>query len=167
MSLQHSHESTPFTKKKNNLVLLCDGVSGPANIGSLFRLCDAFGVKEILFCNAEIDLSSPRLKKTARNTETRVPFRCMDATEKLLEDHKAVGYIAVGLEITSESIPIQGLGVPQDANILLVIGSEQHGISESVLAALECTVHIEMFGSNSSMNVAQAAGIALFELTKS
>lgn len=52
-------------------------------------------------------------------------------------------------------------------NRVTVIGDEQLGISQSVLNELDHTIHIEMFGTNSSTNVTPAAAIALFELTKS
>ena len=48
--------------------------------------------------------------------------------------------------------------------IALVIGNEQLGISAEVLELVQQTIHIEMFGKNSSMNVVQAAGIGLYSL---
>ena len=46
------------------------------------------------------------------------------------------------------------------------IGNERQGVSERILKQVQEVVHIEMFGKNSSMNVAQATAIALYELTK-
>ncbi|MBX2827631.1 MAG: TrmH family RNA methyltransferase [Flavobacteriaceae bacterium] len=165
MNAQHSHESTPFSKKDHRIIVLCDGVTGPANIGSLFRLCDAFGVEKLVFTQA-IDLTSPRLRKTARNTFETVPHSIEIDAVSFINQHKNEGYQAVGLEITSNSKPIQSFQGTTDMPLVLVIGSEQNGISELVLNVLDESLHIEMFGVNSSMNVAQAAAIALFELTK-
>jgi tRNA G18 (ribose-2'-O)-methylase SpoU len=47
----------------------------------------------------------------------------------------------------------------------LLIGSEIAGVSESLLATANQITHINMYGSNSSMNVVQAASIALYEIT--
>ena len=167
MNQQHSHQTTPFSEKKHRLTLICDGVSSPANIGGLFRLCDAFGVEMLIFFNSEIDLNSPRLRKTARQTQLLVPHMETEDISKVFSELKTENYHIIGLEITSESIPIQQLQLPKDSKIALVVGSEQQGISESTLAKLDQATHIEMFGANSSMNVTQATAIALFELTKS
>ena len=48
----------------------------------------------------------------------------------------------------------------------MLIGNEIDGISETFLKKSHQVIHIEMFGKNSSMNVVQATGIALYELTK-
>jgi len=50
--------------------------------------------------------------------------------------------------------------------ITLVLGDESFGVSESILDQMNAVVHINMFGTNSSMNVVQATSIALYEITK-
>ena len=50
--------------------------------------------------------------------------------------------------------------------MVLVIGDENFGISESILKQSDAVIHIDMFGHNSSMNVVQATNIALYEITK-
>ena len=51
--------------------------------------------------------------------------------------------------------------------VALIVGNEISGISEELLKLADNRLHITMFGRNSSMNVAQSAGIALYEITKS
>jgi tRNA G18 (ribose-2'-O)-methylase SpoU len=70
------------------------------------------------------------------------------------------------LEITSDSIALDTLNLRSDSKILLIVGNERHGISQIVLDMVPTKVHISMFGSNSSMNVSQATGIALYEFSK-
>ena len=48
----------------------------------------------------------------------------------------------------------------------LILGDENFGVSEFVLEQCDAVVHINMYGNNSSMNVAQATSIALYEFTK-
>ena len=163
--LQHNHESTPFSPKKNNIIVLCDGLQSPANIGAIFRLCDAFGVAEVIF-NNPIDLFSNRLKRTARNTETLVKHTIVEdlvATLLTLQDKK---YTTIALEISSTSIPLSQISMLENDKLVLVIGNERTGVSEKILETAQHVTHITMFGANSSMNVAQATAIALYELTK-
>ncbi|MDC8004166.1 TrmH family RNA methyltransferase [Aureisphaera galaxeae] len=165
MNTQHTHTTTPFSPTQHPIVVICNQVTGPANIGGLFRICDAFGIERLVF-DHEIDLTSPRLRKTARNTFSTVNHSVEEDLPTYIATLKEQGYRAIGLEITSESRPIQSLEFEKGEKITLVIGGERLGISESVLNALDDCAHIEMFGANSSMNVTQATAVALFELTK-
>ena len=49
---------------------------------------------------------------------------------------------------------------------MLVVGSERNGIQHEILTCADSVYHIPMYGQNSSMNVAQATSIALYEITK-
>lgn len=165
MARQHSHTSTPFSEQKFPIVVLSDGIKSPANIGALFRVCDAFGASEILFFNSEIDLKSTRLRRTARDTQQKVPFRTIDSIENTLMEYKKEGYQLLGLEITDNSTGIHELKAQASGKVVLVIGNERHGISEETIERLDHCHHIEMFGVNSSMNVIQATSVALYVLT--
>lgn len=164
MSLQHTHKTSKFSAKKFPFVLVCDGVQSPSNIGALFRICDAFGVSEIIFCNTEININSPRLQKTARSTQKKVSFSESINILTSIEDLKKDNYTLIALEITNDSIPLEKLSLPIHQKVALIIGNEQEGISGKVLKEASQTVHIEMFGENSSMNVVQATTIALYTI---
>ena len=61
-------------QRKFPLALVADGLQSPANVGSLFRVCEAFGIEKNYFFNSRINFDSARLKKTARNTQDNLPF---------------------------------------------------------------------------------------------
>jgi tRNA G18 (ribose-2'-O)-methylase SpoU len=161
MAFQHSHTTTPFLKNKFPLIVLCDGLSSPANIGSLFRICDAFGVEQILFYNGNIDFNSSRLKRTARDTHKSVNYAICSDINTTLKGLKSKGYDIIALEISAISIPLEKITLDKKG-VVLIIGNEQSGISEETLALTSKHMHIEMYGENSSMNVVQATGIALY-----
>ncbi len=152
----------PLTPTKE-LVLLCDGVNGPANLGSIFRTSDAFGVLKI-YSNRSIPIDSARFRKTARNTQTRLSFQENFDLLIAIDALKSKGYLVIALEITKSSIPIAQSRALLNHKIALLVGDENHGISDDVLARADEIVHLPMFGQNSSMNVAQATAIALFQI---
>ena len=164
MPSQHTHTTTNFSVKKFPIVLICDGVQSPSNIGSLFRICDALGISEIIFCDAIINIKSSRLQKTARSTQRKIIYSESESIKTSLEHLKNKGYKIVALEITDSSIAIENFSLPLNQKVALVIGNEQKGISKEVLQNDPTTVHIEMYGENSSMNVVQAATIALHSI---
>ena len=167
MIQQQSHDETLNSDQQRNIVLICDSVTSPANLGGLFRLCDAFGVRELLICNSNFDPESNRFKRTARNTQESVTYRVIEDISEAISELKENKFHILGLEITNQSTPIQNLDTPSNKSIALVVGGERHGISDDVLRLTDATVHIEMYGTNSSVNVTHAAAIALFKLSKS
>ncbi|MCK7590896.1 TrmH family RNA methyltransferase [Subsaxibacter sp. CAU 1640] len=162
--MQKDHYSTSFSSKQFPIILVCDNITKAPNIGSLFRTADAFGVEKLIFCGQYIPIGR-RMTKTSRSTEKFVNYETHDDIVPLVTKLKSEGYKIVSLEITTDSKPIHAYNFHQ-APLALIIGDENHGISADVLIQSDDILHIDMFGYNSSMNVVQAATIALYEITK-
>lgn len=165
MSTQLHHNNSNFVKKDFAITLVCDQVNSPANIGSIFRLADSFGVEKIIFCGQHTEILSKRMMRTARSTYQFIPYvekeSCLEAVNTLKQNK----YTVIALEITNDSIPLPNLKIKPTDKIALVIGEENFGVSKQVLKEVDHTTHINMYGKNSSMNVASATGIALYEIT--
>lgn len=167
MKKQLKHSDTLFEVKEFPITLLLDNVSSPANLGSLFRLADAFNIEKILICGKNIDLSSKRLVKTARSTIEKIEFEVHENAKeaiKTFSDKKDFAIFA--LEITNDSLPIDQINFSENKKVLLIVGNEAAGIDEELLELSEKNLHIKMYGHNSSMNLSHATGIALHEITK-
>lgn len=165
MALQHTHKTTPFQAKKFPLVIICERLASPANVGALFRISEAFGVSEIIFSDASINFNSSRLKKTARNTHKEVPYRVSEDIISDIKHLKNKAFTVLALEITQTSTPLRDYPKNSSEKIALIIGNENSGVSERMLQIADHCVHIPMHGNNSSMNVIQATAIALYSLT--
>jgi tRNA G18 (ribose-2'-O)-methylase SpoU len=163
--MQLTHDSKIFKKQKFPIILFCENVTNAPNIGSLFRICDAFGVQEIVFNGKESDIFSRKMKKTSRATEKYVPYKVISDIEPYLLEIKKEHQL-IALEITNKSTSIQKHKFDFSKPIVLIIGDENFGISDATLKQCNEVIHIDMFGENSSMNVVQAANIALYEMTK-
>ena len=72
----------------------------------------------------------------------------------------------VALEITSHSQDVRSHKVEPEEKLCLILGSENKGVDQDLLSRADVTLHIPMVGKNSSMNVATAAAIATFELSR-
>lgn len=163
--MQLTHDENKFKRTTFPLTIVCDQVTAPANVGSVFRAADAFGVAHIVFAGPLVPDFGKRMQKTSRSTEKYISYEFSEAIDDCLTQLKSEGYTLVALEITSDSIPLQQLQIPNDAKIALILGAERHGISEKALQMADVVTHIPMYGNNSSMNVAQALTIALYEIT--
>lgn len=164
---QLTHSSSIFSEKQFPIVLFLDNITGAANLGSLFRLADAFNIERIIFTGTPPDLNSNRLKKTARSTQNTVVYEYFENSEEALKNLKNQDYEIYALEITENSIPVEEFTYKAFNKIALVLGNENYGVDEDLLKLCDKSLHINMYGKNSSMNVAQATGIALYEITKS
>ncbi len=162
--MQLTHYNTQFKKRTFPVTLVCDNVINAPNIGSLFRICDAFGVEKLILCG-EVSLGR-KMAKTSRATEKSVNFEIQESASKVVETLKQIGHQIIALEITNSSLPIHSFSFSADKPIAFVIGDENFGVSEDILQQSDAVIHIDMFGQNSSMNVVQATNIALYELTK-
>ena len=163
--MQLTHYNTNFKKQTFPITLVCDNVTNAPNIGSLFRIADAFGVEKLVLCGETIPIGR-KMTKTSRATEKVVPYEWKENTFNTVEAYIKDNYQIVSLEITSNSKPINSLKFSKDQPIAIVIGDENFGVSEDILSISDTIVHINMFGQNSSMNVVQATNIALYEITK-
>ncbi|MFC5045179.1 TrmH family RNA methyltransferase [Aquimarina hainanensis] len=164
--LQHHRAETTFIKKRFPIVLVCDAVNSPANIGSLFRIADSFGIEKIYFCGEDITIISKRMQRTARSTHEYIAYEQADTITEVIDTLLEQAYTILSLEITENSIPVQTCSIQKNQKIALVIGEENMGVSPSVLNISDSSIHINMYGNNSSMNVATATAIALHEITK-
>ncbi|MEP2935379.1 MAG: TrmH family RNA methyltransferase [Gilvibacter sp.] len=166
MNIQHDHNSATFTPRSFPITVVCDGLQSPANLGSLFRLCDAFGIKEVVLCGSHTNLDTPRLRRTSRATMASLRIRQWESTKEYVAQLEPSKYLTIALEYSTESQAIDAFNLTPNLPLLLFIGNESNGVSQLVLDWVAHTLHIDMFGINSSMNVTQAAGIALYELTQ-
>lgn len=163
--MQLTHYNSKFTPQTFPITLVCENVTNAANVGSLFRTADAFGVEKLIFCGSPIPLGR-KMTKTSRSTEKHVPYERHEHTEDVVKNLKTLGYQIIALEIASTSSPLKDMRFKPNQPIALLIGDENFGISEICLELSDYIVHIAMFGQNSSMNVVQATSIALYEITK-
>lgn len=159
--LKHQSDS----EQKRPISLLAHDITVPMNVGSLFRISDALGVDTLYLSGDTPTPPNNKIRKTSRSTEKYVNHQTIENPIKLLEELTQQNYTIIALEITSDSIPLQKLRLKTHQKVCLVLGSENTGVSKELLALADITTHIPMIGHNSSMNVATACGIAVYELS--
>jgi len=169
-NIQLNHADHKQTNIKFPLSIIANDISSPLNVGSLFRLCDAMGVERLYLCGQIPLPPNSKISKTSRSTEKYVNYESHADAEALIKTLKKSGAFIIALEITSSSITIDSAefrqAVTDNKSICLILGSEDAGVSEYLLSLADITVHIPMYGNNSSMNVISAASIACFEIIR-
>lgn len=169
-NVQLTHEEHHRSDTRFPLYIIANDINGPLNVGGLFRLSDALGIERLYLCGDTPAPPNAKINKTSRSTEKFVDYETHADAEKLVEELKATGAFIVALEITSSSIAISSgefaRAMQQKRPVCLILGSENIGVSDTLLSLSDITTHIPMHGNNSSMNLVSAASIACFEITR-
>jgi tRNA G18 (ribose-2'-O)-methylase SpoU len=141
-----------------------DGVSRLANIGTMFRLCDAFRVERLYICGFNLVPHKRKLVTAAAGTIGWVPFESRDEAASVVHESRAAGYSIAVVELCESSIPPHEVNT--DAPICLVVGAENAGVSPGILALADQRIEIPTDGIGGSINLTTAAAIVLYELSR-
>jgi tRNA G18 (ribose-2'-O)-methylase SpoU len=161
---QLSHNEYKSSSHEHDIHLLLDGLTDRANIATAFRLAEAMGIKKLIILDSGYTEPNGQIIKKSRHTTKYIDHEFSLSTNYEIEPYIAKNWLILGLEITDKSVDLSAFSPSPNRPILLIVGSEQHGISEKLLNTTNACLHIPMYGKNSSMNVMQAAGICIFNL---
>ncbi len=135
-------------------------------VGAVCRTCDAFGVEKLYLTGVTPHPPHKKITRVARSSDKTVPYEYFENPLELILNLKSQGYLIVSIEITDKSIDLRHLPAISQAKIALIIGSENHGVSQEVLDLSDWETHIPMFGQVSSMNLASAFSVVCYEMIR-
>jgi len=151
-------EKTPVT---TGLCVALDGINDPGNLGTIIRLCDWFGVSQLLCSTETVDCYNAKVVQASMGSLTRV----------------AVNYVALPTFLETITTPVYAADMhgeniyqttlPKEA--ILVLGNEANGISKEMKNLISNTIAIPRFGDvqeTESLNVATAGAILLSEFRR-
>ncbi len=146
---------------RDGLTLLLDDVRDPGNLGTIIRLCDWFGVKQLICSPQTVDCYNPKVVQATMGSLTRVHIIYTDLENYLKEEKRTVyGTFMDGENIYRSSLQKEGV---------IVMGNEASGISSSVGSYVTNQIAIPRFGVQQlteSLNVATATAICLSEFKR-
>lgn len=147
---------------KNKLIVMCDQLEDPHNLGAIIRTVDASGADGVIIGkHRSVGLTST-VAKVSTGAIHSVKVSQVTNLVQAINTLKEAGYWIVAAENGIEAIQYSTLNV--DMPIVLVVGSEGKGISRIVKEASDILVTIPMHGSVNSLNVSVATGILLFDI---
>jgi len=146
------------------VALLLDSVQTPYNVGAILRTAAAYRVAHLWLAGATAAPTHAKTAKTALGTGRYLTWTTCDDVSEAIESIRAAGYGLVGLELADEAVPLHEAPLPEKA--CLALGHEDRGLSAATLAACDVVAFSPQRGKVGSLNVATAAGIALYELNR-
>lgn len=145
----------------NQLILVLDSVRDPGNLGTIIRLCDWFGVKDLVCSKETVDCYNPKVIQATMGSISRVNISYVDL----------VGFLK------NSNLPCYGAFMDGDnvynrelqEKAILIMGNEANGISKDIESIITKKVSIPRFGDlqiTESLNVATATAILLSEFRR-
>jgi 23S rRNA (guanosine2251-2'-O)-methyltransferase len=150
-------------KREPHHVLVLDGVSNPQNVGMILRTAVAFGLQGIVLPRKGSPEVGPYVVKASAGVAFRAPILRTATALDAMEGLKGAGFRLVGLR-AGEGTQIGAQVAPTRA--AYVLGNETTGMSAEVRDWIDEWQHIPMAGAAESLNVAVAAAVVAYELSR-
>ena len=146
------------------VTVLLDNVRSMYNVGAFFRAADGVGLEKL--CLAGITAYPPKsaITKTALGAENIVPWEHDWDAIQMTEGLRCRGYEIAAIETSSHSVDL--FAWQPKFPVCVVFGNEVEGLQPKLLEMADTHVRIPMLGQKTSLNVATAAGIVLYELLR-
>ena len=152
---------TPIEVNANGLILALDELNNPGNLGTIIRLCDWFGIKDLVCSTTTVDCYNSKTVQAAMGSHTRVNIIYLDLDLFLDAQSYTMGtFMDAKASIYEMELPSSGV---------VVLGNEANGISDAIASKLNTRLAIPRFGllkQTESLNVANAAAIVLSEFKR-
>ena len=160
--LEQKDEKIELLPKKNNLVIILDGVEKPGNIGAILRSCDAAKVDLIIINNQKCDLYNPNVIRSSLGTifSQKIIIDNYESTYNFLKKNNLNVY-ATSLNGKKNIDKIN-----YNKSCAVVVGSENLGISKFWDTKSDELIKIPMLGSIDSLNVSVSTAIVLYEINR-
>jgi len=145
------------------LIVVCDELSDPHNLGAVIRTADAAGAHGVIIPKRRSAGLTAIVAKTSAGAVAHVPVARVPNLTALLKELKAEGVWVFGTAMDG-STPLYQADLKGPAAI--VIGSEGEGMGRLVAENCDFTVSIPMFGKINSLNASAAAAVLLYEAVR-
>lgn len=146
---------------KTGLIMALDSIRDPGNLGTIVRLCDWFGIQQILCSKETVDLFNPKVVQATMGSIARVNVNYIGLSDFLKETNLPIfGTFMDGDTIYKTALPQEGI---------IIMGNEANGISAELEILISNRLTIPRFGKmqkTESLNVATATAIVLNEFKR-
>lgn len=143
----------------NNIVVL-DRVQDPGNLGTIIRVADAAGYRDIILTKGSVDVYNDKCVRSSMGSlfNMNIIYR---ETGELLEELRERGYKLSVTALASDAVSYSEMKLGEKNAI--IFGNEGQGVSQEIIDAADQKVIIPIYGSAESLNVAMASGIMLYK----
>lgn len=152
----------PGSMARDDLALVLVGVSDPGNTGTIIRTAEACAACCVVVAGGA-DPWAPKAVRASAGSVLRVPLVLAVDAGAALEALRSAGAMIVAADSSEGERHDSGMLATGRGPVALVLGSESHGLQQSIYELVDYRARIPMAGDTESLNVAMAATILAFE----
>ncbi len=150
-----------ITMRTHDTVLALDGVQDPGNVGTLARTALGLGARGLVALPGTAELTNPKVLRSAMGATFRFP--CVSASIAAFAEWASAQDVRTWVA-AADGEPVRGASRPD--RLALVVGNEGAGVSDTLRGSAARAVAIPLKDGAESLNVAAAAAILLYEVTR-
>ncbi len=147
------------------VAVLLDRVSDPHNVGAVLRSAEVFGARAVIAPQRHSAPETGALAKTASGALERQPYLRVGNLAEAMETLRGMGYFLIGLDGTGQTPLEAALEGVRGRPLGLVLGAEGPGLRARTRETCDVIAHIPAAGAFGSLNVSNAAAVALYAAT--
>jgi TrmH family RNA methyltransferase len=160
VSMPEKEDSLP----NEGILIALDNVQDPGNVGTIIRTSAWFGVKRILLSSECADPYSPKVLRATQGEIFSVSVGNRGGLYKNVVSLQKKGFQIVAATLETSACLLYEMAFAP--NIVLIFGSEAHGIRKEILNIVDGQIIVPKFGQGESLNVATSVGIILSEVMR-
>ncbi len=158
---QQEHHLDEPAFKRGSLLVALDAVADPGNLGTVLRSAAWFGVDGVLLGKGSVELYNEKVVRSTVGALFHMPVVEGVELEQVLPSLKQKGFLIVAASGTAPTVYTE---MPVRSRIVIILGSEAHGLGKGILKEAEMVVKIPRYGNAESLNLGVACGILLASL---
>ncbi len=144
--------------------VLLDNIRSMYNVGAFFRAADGVGLQKLCLCGITAHPPKNAITKTALGAEHTVAWEHDWDAVRVAQDFRSRGFEIAAIETSPSSLDLYDW--QPKFPVCVLFGNEVEGLRPELLQLADAHVRIPMLGQKSSLNVATAGGIVLYELLR-
>ncbi len=148
--------------RENPRVLLLDRVTDPHNVGAILRSAEVLGASAVIGTRHHSAPETGALAKTASGALERQPYLRVRNLADAIVELQNMGFLVLGLDGEADATIETALHDKRDRPVALVLGAEGPGLRQKTKETVDLLVKIDAAGGFGSLNVSNAAAIALY-----
>lgn len=152
--------------KRRDIYFILDDILDTYNVGGIFRLADALGVKKVFLCGETETPPNSRIKKASINTTEWVEWQYLPSAKSAIDNLQLIIDDLTIVAVEQDNLSVPYTEIDYKLPIVLIVGNETTGISKEVLGMCDYIAEIPMWGVNTSLNVIISLGIVSYQAVR-
>lgn len=143
------------------LVVICEEVRDPGNLGTIIRAADAAGADAVVLSGRTVDPYNPKVVRATTGSLFHLPVAVGAELSATVERAHAAGLRVIAADVGGEDF-LAHRGTLAEPTAWL-FGNEARGLDETALAQVDLSLRLPIYGAAESLNLATAASVCLYE----